>query len=52
MPRLVHITERAAWEAAARAGEYRMSTRGVTLEEQGFHPLFAAASAPSHRGGT
>jgi uncharacterized protein (DUF952 family) len=52
MPRLVHITERAAWEAAARAGEYRMSTRGVTLEEQGFihcslpHQLRATAAEP------
>jgi uncharacterized protein (DUF952 family) len=33
---LLHITERAAWLEAARAGEYRMSTRGVTLEDQGF----------------
>ena len=33
---LLHITERAAWLEAAGAGEYRMSTRGVTLEEQGF----------------
>jgi uncharacterized protein (DUF952 family) len=33
---LLHITERAAWLEASRAGEYRMSTRGVTLEDQGF----------------
>jgi uncharacterized protein (DUF952 family) len=36
MTRLLHITERRAWEAASRAGEYRTSTRGVTLEEQGY----------------
>jgi uncharacterized protein (DUF952 family) len=33
---LFHITERAAWLQAVPAGEYRMSTRGVTLEEQGY----------------
>jgi uncharacterized protein (DUF952 family) len=33
---LFHLTERSSWLAAAQAGEYRMSTRGVTLEEQGF----------------
>lgn len=36
MTELLHITERAAWTAAAPSGEYRISTRGVTLEEQGF----------------
>ncbi len=33
---LFHITDRATWEAASRLGEYRMSTRDVTLDEQGF----------------
>jgi uncharacterized protein (DUF952 family) len=33
---LFHITERAAWAAAAESGEYRISTRGLTLAEQGF----------------
>jgi len=33
---LFHITERATWQAAQRAREYRTSTRGVSLEEQGF----------------
>jgi uncharacterized protein (DUF952 family) len=33
---LFHITERAVWLAAVRAGDYRMSTRGVTLEDEGF----------------
>lgn len=36
MPELFHITERAAWLDAARTGEYRMSTRGITLEDEGF----------------
>jgi uncharacterized protein (DUF952 family) len=49
MAELFHITEAAAWQEAARAGEYRMSTRGVTLAEQGFihcslrHQLAAVA---------
>jgi uncharacterized protein (DUF952 family) len=33
---LFHLTEAATWEAARAAGEYRQSTRGVTLEQQGF----------------
>jgi uncharacterized protein (DUF952 family) len=33
---LLHITESATWAAARRDGEFRMSTRGVTLDEQGF----------------
>jgi uncharacterized protein (DUF952 family) len=33
---LFHITGRQTWLAASQAGEYRVSTRGVTLEEQGF----------------
>jgi uncharacterized protein (DUF952 family) len=36
MTELFHITERAAWTAASRVGEYRLSTRNVTLDEQGF----------------
>jgi uncharacterized protein (DUF952 family) len=36
MAELLHITERATWAAAASTGEYRMSARGVTLEEEGF----------------
>jgi uncharacterized protein (DUF952 family) len=36
MAELFHITERAVWLQAVRAGDYRMSTRGVTLPEQGF----------------
>ena len=36
MTELFHITDTAAWSAAVRAGEYRMSTRNLTLEDQGF----------------
>ncbi|MFF1381734.1 DUF952 domain-containing protein [Streptomyces sp. NPDC058308] len=36
MTRLLHITERALWEAARQAGTYEMSTRGKTLGEEGF----------------
>ena len=36
MQALFHIAERPIWQDALRSGEYRMSTRGVTLEEQGF----------------
>jgi uncharacterized protein (DUF952 family) len=36
MTELVHITEAATWAAAQADGEYRMSTRGVTLDQQGF----------------
>jgi uncharacterized protein (DUF952 family) len=36
MAELFHITERAVWLEAVRTGEYKMSTRGVTLQEQGF----------------
>jgi uncharacterized protein (DUF952 family) len=34
--RLLHITERTTWEAALGTGWYRTSTRGMSLEEQGF----------------
>lgn len=36
MSDLLHITERTLWETAERAGSYRTSTRGVSLEQQGF----------------
>ena len=36
MTELLHITERVNWVEAAMTGEYRMSTRGTTLAEQGF----------------
>jgi uncharacterized protein (DUF952 family) len=36
MAELLHITERTHWLDATVAGEYRMSTRDVTLEQEGF----------------
>ncbi|HEX5190335.1 MAG TPA: DUF952 domain-containing protein [Streptosporangiaceae bacterium] len=36
MTELPHITGRTDWEAARRAGSYRISTRGVSLDQQGF----------------
>ncbi|TCP55147.1 uncharacterized protein (DUF952 family) [Tamaricihabitans halophyticus] len=36
MGELLHIAERVEWEAARSVGEYRISTRGVGLDEQGF----------------
>jgi uncharacterized protein (DUF952 family) len=34
--RIFHIATLADWEAAQAAGAYTTSTRGVTLEEEGF----------------
>lgn len=51
MTHLLHITERTNWETALRTGWYRSSTRGVTLDEQGFihcslpHQLRAVAES-------
>ena len=36
MAELYHLADSGEWLAAAASGEYRMSTRGVTLAEQGF----------------
>ena len=36
MAELFHLADRGEWLAAEAAGEYRMSTWGVTLAEQGF----------------
>ena len=36
MTQLLHITERTDWEAALGTGWYRTSTRGVSLDDQGF----------------
>ncbi|MEU8587808.1 DUF952 domain-containing protein [Streptomyces sp. NPDC048664] len=33
---LLHLTERSLWEAARASGTYEMSTRGRTLEDEGF----------------
>lgn len=36
MPELFHLADRGEWLAAVATGEYRVSTRGATLEQQGF----------------
>jgi uncharacterized protein (DUF952 family) len=36
MTELFHLADRGEWLAAVAAGEYRVSTRGVTLEQRGF----------------
>jgi uncharacterized protein (DUF952 family) len=36
LPYIVHITERSLWEAARERGTYETSTRGRTLQEEGF----------------
>jgi uncharacterized protein (DUF952 family) len=36
MTQLLHITDPETWRRSRAAGEYAMSTRGVTLAEQGF----------------
>lgn len=33
---IYHVTTAAEWQQAVAAGEYRMSTRGRTLEDEGF----------------
>ncbi|MEV5011968.1 DUF952 domain-containing protein [Streptomyces sp. NPDC055692] len=33
---IVHITERSLWETARESGTYEMSTRGRTLQQEGF----------------
>lgn len=33
---IVHLTERSLWEEARARGAYEMSTRGKTLQEEGF----------------
>jgi uncharacterized protein (DUF952 family) len=33
---IVHITERSLWEAALKSGTYETSTRGRTLQQEGF----------------
>jgi glutathione S-transferase len=39
---LYHLVEKSTWDAAVAAGEYPWSTRGLTLEQEGFvHASFA-----------
>ena len=47
MPLIYHVTTRQEWEDAKPSGEYRISTRGRTLEEEGFiHCSQASQVAP------
>jgi glutathione S-transferase len=44
---IYHIAARADWEQAQRDGQYTMSTRGLTLAEQGYiHASTAGQVAP------
>ncbi|MFD5860612.1 DUF952 domain-containing protein [Streptomyces chartreusis] len=45
--RILHITERSLWEAARARGTYEMSTRGRTLQEEGFIHCSTRAQLPS-----
>ncbi|MDQ1048520.1 DUF952 domain-containing protein [Streptomyces sp. V4I2] len=43
---LLHLTERSLWEAARARGTYEMSTRGRTLQEEGFIHCSTRAQLP------
>jgi len=43
---IFHVTTRAEWEAAEAVGSYRMSTKGVTLDEVGFIHASSAEQLP------
>lgn len=46
LPHILHITERALWDAARERGTYEMSTRGRTLREEGFVHCSTRAQLP------
>ncbi|MFC4464404.1 DUF952 domain-containing protein [Streptomyces xiangluensis] len=46
MPELLHITERSLWDTARETGTYEMSTRGRTLQEEGFIHCSTRAQLP------
>ena len=46
MALIYHITTGADWEQARRAGAYRLSTRGVTLAQEGFIHASTARQVP------
>ncbi|OPG02053.1 glutathione S-transferase [Streptomyces sp. GKU 895] len=43
---IVHLTERPFWEEARARGTYEMSTRGRTLQEEGFIHCSTRAQLP------
>jgi uncharacterized protein (DUF952 family) len=44
---ILHITERSLWEAARERGTYEMSTRGRTLQDEGFIHCSTRAQLPA-----
>ncbi|NUO43379.1 MAG: DUF952 domain-containing protein [Streptomyces sp.] len=44
--RIVHLTERSLWEEARARGTYEMSTRGRTLQQEGFIHCSTRAQLP------
>ncbi|MFL4906969.1 DUF952 domain-containing protein [Streptomyces sp. MMS24-I2-30] len=46
LPYILHITERALWDAARERGTYEMSTRGRTLREVRFVHFSSRAQLP------
>ncbi|MGI5378143.1 DUF952 domain-containing protein [Streptomyces sp. CA-251387] len=44
---ILHITERSLWEAARERGAYETSTRGRTLQQEGFIHCSTRAQLPS-----
>ncbi|MCF4136685.1 DUF952 domain-containing protein [Streptomyces sp. Tue 6430] len=44
---ILHLTERSLWDAAREHGAYRMSTRGRTLEQEGFVHCSTRAQLPA-----
>ncbi|MGW2210354.1 DUF952 domain-containing protein [Streptomyces sp. NPDC001781] len=45
-PEILHVTERALWEAAREQGSYEVSTRGRTLQEVGYIHFSTRAQLP------
>lgn len=43
---ILHLTERSLWEAALAKGTYEISTRGRTLQEEGFIHFSTRAQLP------
>ncbi|MEU3860888.1 DUF952 domain-containing protein [Streptomyces sp. NPDC028722] len=46
LPHILHVTERSLWEAARESGTYEVSTRGRTLQEEGFIHFSTRAQLP------
>ncbi|MFJ8730863.1 DUF952 domain-containing protein [Streptomyces bauhiniae] len=45
-PEILHLTERALWDAARAHGTYEISTRGRTLQEVGYIHFSTRAQLP------